>query len=241
VAAVWALVVDIDEGFTGGASGLSESLKAIGKSAITHTTWSHTPRQLKARVVFPFDCECPVEKWPEVWRAGQRWAATWGAKVDAACKDPSRLYFLPASRVDRAGAGTFFHEVVEGNLLSWRWLLSSYAEPAPVVPLRPRLESAGMGPRRLEQATTQRRRFALAFLDRRADHVANAGAGARNQTLYGNARACGRHIVAGILAAGEVRASLAWAGVACGLSVKEADQTITNGLAKSEEDGPWIY
>lgn len=254
VAAVWALVVDIDEGFPGDAWGLSDALHGLNKTSVSHTTWSHTRRQLKARVVFPFDCECPVEKWPKVWRAGQRWAATWGAKVDAACKDPSRLYFLPAAPFDRPSEGMtpddvrramsdeFDHEVIEGDRLSWRWLLAHHGElPPPPIRERPKTPSAGGGTVELGREQAHRRRRALAFLENRADAAANATSGNRNSTLYGAARSCGQHVEAGTLTAAEVRASLSWAGVAAGLSAKEADQTITNGLAKAKEDGPWTY
>lgn len=273
IEAVWALVVDIDQGFPiidsaelqrlhdqpagiRQMASLIEQLEALSHFAVSHTTWSHTDHALKARVVFPFAKECPAERWPDVWKAGARWAESWGAKVDPACKDPSRLYFLPAAPFDRPIEGmhpddvrrwlsdTFSHSVVEKGCdwLSWHWLLSQYPEPEPPkTRARPKPKTSGMDGRRLDGAQAQRRRFALAFLERRVKRTAEAPAGARNQTLYGNARACGRHVVAGMLTEQEVSTQLAWAGVAAGLAASEVQQAIDNGLAKAREDGPWIY
>ena len=98
VSAVSCMVLDIDEG-----SALADvvaRVKGHGYRAALHTTWSHSPGQHKARVVFPFAEDCPADRWAEVWRCADQWAKGWGATIDASCKNPARLYFLPALPAD---------------------------------------------------------------------------------------------------------------------------------------------
>jgi hypothetical protein len=59
-----------------------------------HTTYSHALSSPSFRVVVPFARAVAAEAWPRVWA----WAAERCAVVDPHCKDPSRMYFLPARR-----------------------------------------------------------------------------------------------------------------------------------------------
>ncbi len=61
---------------------------------VAHTTWSHSELDARFRMVVPLARPVPAERWADAWS----WAATRTPLADAACKDPGRLYFLPAIR-----------------------------------------------------------------------------------------------------------------------------------------------
>jgi hypothetical protein len=63
-----------------------------GHSMVVHSTVSHTPETPKYRVVVPFKRPIPASYWPRV----HAWAIQRTPGVDPVCKDPSRIYFLPA-------------------------------------------------------------------------------------------------------------------------------------------------
>lgn len=58
---------------------------------VMHTTWSHRPDAPRWRLVVPLARPVPTKRWESVWR----WA-TARTPADTACRDPGRLYFLPA-------------------------------------------------------------------------------------------------------------------------------------------------
>lgn len=91
VRAVSCIVLDLDDG----------SRAAQAQAAwedwphIVHTTWSHTPDAPRLRLVVPLEVPVPRALWHRAWH----WAhARSGLVADPACKDPSRLYFVPAVR-----------------------------------------------------------------------------------------------------------------------------------------------
>lgn len=68
-----------------------------GCVAIVHSTYSHTAEAPRFRVVVPLAKPIPASLWASAWD----FASTRAHGADAACKDPSRLYFRPAlPRVD---------------------------------------------------------------------------------------------------------------------------------------------
>ena len=90
------------------------------------TTWSHTREAPRFRVVLVLDRPVPAELWPRAWAwAAERAAGT----VDPACKDPSRLYLLPALRGPRAPYRRVVHDP-GGQLLDLDWERLPPAEPA---------------------------------------------------------------------------------------------------------------
>ena len=243
VAEVWALVCDLDDDVDGWES-LVARVKATGRRAILHTTWSHTPEAPRARVVFPLDRAVSAEQWAEVWESGAAWAQSWGAVVDGKCKDPARLYFLPA--LDRARwwqvREDFRGAVVEGDALPWRWLVAHYRpKPAPVLPPAPPRASAGYSSQALEGVENGRKRFALAVLARRCQHVENAGQGGRNQRLYTGARSAGQLVAAGVLDKETAHNELVAAGRRAGLGLTEAARAVANGMKTGEADGAWTF
>ena len=243
VAAVWALVCDLDDDLEGW-DVLVDRVRSTGKRAILHTTWSHTPERPRARVVFPLDEAVTADHWTEVWEAGARWASSWGAVVDGKCKDPSRLYFLPA--LDRARwwevRNEFRGVAVEGEVLTWRWLVAHHRPPPePVLPPPPPRASAGRSTRALEAVEEGRRRFASIVLARRCEAVVAAGKGGRNQRLYTGARTAGQLVAAGVLEKSTAEEELVAAGRRAGLTLTEAARAVANGIQTGEGDGAWNF
>lgn len=58
---------------------------------VLHTTWSHGPDAPRWRLVVPLARPIPVARWDAAWR----WAVA-RTPADRVCRDPGRLYFLPA-------------------------------------------------------------------------------------------------------------------------------------------------
>ena len=125
VAHVTCLVLDYDDG--------TEIDAAIAPwldwPMLVATTWSHIRAAPRFRVVLVLDRPVPAEVWPRVWTwAAERAAGT----VDPACKDPSRLYLLPAVRGPRAPYRRVVHDP-GGRLLDVDWERLPPVEPAKAV------------------------------------------------------------------------------------------------------------
>lgn len=95
-----------------------------------HTSWSHTHELPKFRVVLPLQRAVPSSAWLKSWRYA---AAQAKGQVDPKCKDPSRLYFLPAVRDERTPFEFIEHDP-GGSLLELDW--ESIPEPTPPRPPR---------------------------------------------------------------------------------------------------------
>lgn len=238
VEAVSCLVLDLDKG---------EPLKRArplinGRYAILHTSWSHRVDVPKGRIVFPLAEPVPVAKWADVWTAAERWARGVELTIDPATKDASRLYFLPAyPRGDTERRAAFWAKAWSGELLSWRWLLSQYPRPRQEVRTFPPVLSAGVRGLPGQDRSEQRRRFALRVIETRAQELATTGEGGRNMLAFRAGAAAAQLHAAGVLDLEEARAVLLSAAVASGLSQREADAAIQNGMQRGVNDGPWQF
>ncbi len=89
VVAVSCLVLDYDDG-----TDIDEALSPWEQhTVLLHSSWSHTVSHPRFRLVLPLHEPVAASEWPAVWR----WAESRSLGViDKACKDPSRLYLLPA-------------------------------------------------------------------------------------------------------------------------------------------------
>ena len=240
VIAVSCLVLDLDQGEPlDRAAALAE-----GYTAMMHTSWSHTPEHPKARLVFPFHEPAPAARWEQVWDAAARWAKKSGLTLDPATKDSSRLYFLPAYPAgDEARRRTFRSWVrygEEDQLLSWRRLLLDH--PAPVEarkhpPVAPSAYRVLPG----QDATAGRRRFAAAVVDTRSRELASMGEGGRNQAAFRAGAVAAQLAEAGVLDLGAARAALVAAAISAGLSAREADDAVDNGIKRGKSDGPFQF
>lgn len=239
VAAVWALVVDLDHGAEW--DDVVGAIRGAGYRAHAHTTWSHTPERHRLRVVLPFEAQCPAFQWRKVWGAGARWAASWGAEVDGACKDPARLYFLPAVGSERARQA-FRAVTVDGPLLSWRRLALDWpAPPEPERPSGPSLRTRiGWSATALDRVAERRARYVEAVVRAAADRVASAVEGQRNATLNREAYTLGRFVGARVLPEADARRIMEGAGRAAGLDARETQRTTDSGLTAGMEV-PWTW
>ena len=99
------LVLDIDDGKTG----LKEILEVWGDVFfIVHTSWSHQDEAPRLRVAFPLSEPVPAKDWPNAWE----WARSQFPSLDEACKDASRIYFVPAIKTP---SSPHFHHVNPGK------------------------------------------------------------------------------------------------------------------------------
>ena len=108
VAALYMAVADIDDD-----TKLDILRPAIeGYAWAAYSSHSHTEAHSKYRLVFPLRRSCNPEEWPAVW-AGLN--VQLDGHCDQACKDPSRLYYLPSCPPETHSAA--FYEVNEGEWL----------------------------------------------------------------------------------------------------------------------------
>ncbi len=148
---------------------------------IVATTWSHTAERPRFRVSLVLETPVPAAMWGRAWR----WAAARAVGVvDPACKDPCRLYALPAVRSPDAPYERRVHDP-GGHLLGLDWRrLPAAEEPAAGRPITPSPPRGGSSlddeRRRIARAAFGEdegaRRRAAVFLganvtDRRAEHV----------------------------------------------------------------------
>ena len=241
VGAIWALVCDLDEGIL--LHEVQEALRGMGLRYVLHTTWSHSIDHHKARVVLPLSEPCPAFRWEAVWAAGSRWAEAHGMTVDAACKDPSRYYVLPALPADASPqrVSWFVGESRDGDLLSWRELLHEYP-PAPMEE-RPRtaLTSLGSTTQELSQEERRRRGFARGLVRHRCQQVAAQGKGGRNGRTFAAARAVGQLSVSGVVDVDWALSEIEAAAMSAGLPAKEARRAVTQGYHYGQQDGEWQW
>lgn len=108
VLALTMAIADIDDG-----TWLNALKPAIASfSWVAYSTHSHTAGHPKFRIVFPLQRTCTPAEWPAHWEAFNRLL---GGHCDPACKDVSRLYYLPSC--PRETQPDAFYEINEGEWL----------------------------------------------------------------------------------------------------------------------------
>ncbi len=89
VEAVSCLVLDYDDG-----TPIDAAIAPWeGHPLLLHSSWSHSTTCPRFRVILPLREPIPATEWAGVWRWAEERAE---GEIDPACKDPSRLYLLPA-------------------------------------------------------------------------------------------------------------------------------------------------
>ena len=244
VAAVSCLVLDVDDGAN--VNQMRATLAGLGFRAVLHTTWSHKPDHHKARVILPLAEECPRAEWLEVWQAADRWAReVVGATIDPACKNPSRLYFLPALPAiewERYGALLdFVGEEYSGEVLSWRWLAAHYPPPKPVNSLPPIPKPPQWAGVPMDDLERERR-----FRHLRSVKIIEGGCrkfaeGNRNPRCYTLGRTVAQLAQTGAATEAELAAIVIHHAVAAGLSLAEAEGAVRKGINKGKGDPPWSF
>ena len=128
VQAISCLVADLDHGRLD----LDAVAAAVrGCSHILHSTWRHTPQRPRLRLIVPLAEDVPAADYRGVWRRWQWHLSLFGIRLDAACSDISRAYYLPACPPD---GQPFTQAVTDAPLFVWNAL--------PAIPQRERMIAA---------------------------------------------------------------------------------------------------
>ena len=94
VVGVSCAVFDIDDGAKWDTHHLFDRFQYIA-----HTSFSHTEKEHKWRLVIPFDVPVPSHLWEGAWMQCKRlFFETTGKTIDEKCKDARRFYFLGAKK-----------------------------------------------------------------------------------------------------------------------------------------------
>lgn len=101
VRAVSLLVIDVDEGGRPALDAVLQRLEGRGVRHWWHTTHTSADR---FRVAVPLSEPVPAERWWDVWHWGTK-ALGARSSADVSCKDASRIYYLPATALDRLDDG----------------------------------------------------------------------------------------------------------------------------------------
>jgi hypothetical protein len=189
-----------------------ESLYWIG-----HTTWSHTPKAPRWRVVIPLTKPVGAAEWPDVWRRAR---AALCPEADPACKDASRAYWLPSHN----GGVTAKARRHEGPLLD----IATLPELPPDL-----VRSSTVG--RSAPTVSDDRRRAEAYMAQVLENLAKVAPGGRNATLNHAAWTLGRWIAAGALDQSNVEDGLYSAAQRNGVIADDGERqtwaTIRSGLS----------
>jgi hypothetical protein len=228
---------------------LAEAVR--GWRHLWHTSPSHRPEAPRARLVLPLVEPVPLDRWPEVWAAAERWAAAaLGLTVDPACKDAGRGWFLPRvwarepERLDWFAAGW----AAEGRTLAWRWLIAEHGSPADArtaapadkrPPRRPPAQVLAEASADVIDKGLRGARYLRAALDRACARVRSAAPGTRHKTLKREAIMIGGYLHLGGLSEREALAELAAAAIAAGKDDGEAhrvaDECLRHGQKQQRE------
>jgi hypothetical protein len=117
VSHVTAIVYDFDRGQSW--DDVVMVLEAYGIRFWAYTTFQHTEEKHRFRVVLGVDEAIPAEVYPKVW-AGFREMLGWD--VDEACKDCSRLFYLPTRPTGGPDAWQAWKE--DGIGMDWRSMVA---------------------------------------------------------------------------------------------------------------------
>jgi hypothetical protein len=238
VEAVSCLVYDFDKGEP------AERVDALayGWTAIVHTSWSHAPSYPKLRLILPLAEPCLAARWPDVWGAAARWAASVGLTVDKSTKDPSRLFFLPATPPEPERRRQFYASAQEGALLTWRHVLTTWPAPVEARRFQPVKPAAVRGLPGQSADQNGRATFARAVLSTRCREIAATAEGGRNTLTFRAAASMAQlSLHRGLVSLAYAESEILAAAVASGLGQREAMMAIQSGFRRGMADGPWKF
>jgi predicted RNA-binding Zn-ribbon protein involved in translation (DUF1610 family) len=108
-------VLDIDDGTT-----IAQGMALWPQyQRAMHTSWSHSSGLPKFRLVFPLAEPVPAPRWKAAWGHLAAEALKAGVKLDPKCKNPDRIYYLPAINPERSERAAV--AFTEGDLLRVDW------------------------------------------------------------------------------------------------------------------------
>lgn len=207
---VYALVLDYEavEGET--PASVEDALDLWqGLRLLLHTSYSHAPDRPRFRVILPLTRPVTGPEYSLLWRWAASRCAEAGHPIDEACRDPSRLWFLPA--IPPGGEASYRVERGAGGDLDVEAALAEQREreaPPPPPPPRPRpsTPSSEAGPERyLDKA-----------LEGAADDVRCAPKGSRHNVIRSRAYHLAGFIHTGLISAVQIEETLLAATRAAG-------------------------
>jgi len=211
VEAVFALVLDYEAPEGEAPTSLDDAFDLWGAyRGLLHTSYSHAPERPRFRVVVALARPVSAAEYSLLWRWAATRCAEAGHQIDEACRDPSRLWFLPA--VPPGGEASYTARRLDGGLLDVDTALAEQREreaPPPPPPPRPRASTAapdGFGAER----------FCTRALEGAADDVRRAPKGSRHNTLRAKAYQLAGLLHTGALTADQIEATLLAAARAAG-------------------------
>ena len=176
---------------------IADRCRALRWLACLYTTHSHEPpERIRYRLLLAIDQPLPPDAYRAAWHLPVRELGLldW---TDRSCRDPARLYYLPAVPPERAGL--FEHHAVIGEPLRSATLVrvaaTEHAERERIQ--RERIEA-------VRRRAGDPGRYGAAALASACERIATAAAGTRNNTL--NAQA---HGIAQLAAGGQVDEAVA--------------------------------
>lgn len=211
VEAVFALVLDYEAAEGEAPTSLDDALDLWrGCLGLLHTSYSHTPERPRFRVIVALSRAVTGAEYGLLWRWAATRCAEAGHQIDEACRDPSRLWFLPA--VPPGGEATYQSRALDGGPLDVDAALSEQREreapPPPPAP-RPRASAApaeGYGPER----------FCARALEGAVDDVRRAPKGSRHNVIRAKAYQLAGLLHTGALTADQIETALLGATRAAG-------------------------
>lgn len=210
VESVCALALDYEAQPDQPATSVEEAAALWGHHAgWIYTTWSHRPDQPRFRVVVPLSRAVSAAEYGLIWR----WAATRclevGHAIDEACRDASRLWFLPAVRPGCAGD----YRLVP--LQGGRWL-----DADAVIEEQRALEAPPPAPPRRKRAAAPSEdgaaRYVRKALEGALDDLRRVPQGTRHNTIRAKAYHLGGLIHTGAISADEIERELVGEAQRCG-------------------------
>jgi predicted P-loop ATPase len=211
VEAVFALVLDYEAAEGEAPTSLDDALDLWrGCLGLLHTSYSHTPERPRFRVIVALSRAVTGAEYGLLWRWAATRCAEAGHQIDEACRDPSRLWFLPA--VPPGGEATYQSRALDGGPLDVDAALGEQREreapPPPPAP-RPRASAApaeGYGPER----------FCARALEGAVDDVRRAPKGSRHNVIRAKAYQLAGLLHTGALTADQIETALLGATRAAG-------------------------
>ena len=203
---VTALVFDVDGGAP---SAVEDAQRALmGRSGFIATTKSDTVDARSFRALLFLSREATPAEFERLWLLGAKVLGDHGVKVDKACKDPSRFWFMPST-----GCRVID---LEGTPLDVD--AACVPAPPPAVPAR------------------RREAYVTAALQLECRKVREAAEGTRNAVLNTAALKLGHYVGGGVLEESDAEAALEAAARAVGLEEEETVKTIRSGLTAGKRE-----
>lgn len=212
------LVLDCDDGTP--LEEIKAKCKSLGYSYALYTTFSHTEKKPKFRVVFPLATPIAANIYPLLWK----WISKEFPNIDRSAKDSSRIFYYPAIKSQDA---PFYTEAFnEGKLLDWRELkdlASLTGEPPKQQHQQPSYNQTS--------GNKAKSAYVQAAIDGEISKIKNTVEGERNNTLNSAAFALAQLLRTGLIDESTIKSSLEGAALSVGLSRDEARRTIESGIA----------